>query len=167
MSLPHISSQHLSGFTLIEALISLTVLTLLASVGFLGSIGSYTHELAYSNQITIRLALTRARAEAINGICKGSGCTAGVDHGVYLTSSTATVFQGSSYGSRSELFDENLPLSKIIPVPSGKEVVFASLSGTVASTTTLRWSQENSSSSTQNVTVTTEGGISVSSALPQ
>jgi hypothetical protein len=74
----------------------------------------------------------KARAESMNNICLGTGCTAGKAHGVHLSGGQYVLFQGTSYAARDTAVDivtvPEYPVSFSGPV---SDVVFDTLSGDV------------------------------------
>ncbi len=77
-------------------------------------------------------------------------------HGLYVASSTFYVFEGTSFASRNQSYDESYDRRPEVGISGGPEVVFTSLSGTTSSSTFILTSQSNSAT----VVVNPEGGVS-------
>ena len=75
-------------------------------------------------------ALRRARSFSINNICLGN-CDGGKPHGVHITSTSYTIFQGSTYDTRDSGTDEIINIGPNLKITPGgfTEVVFSNLSG--------------------------------------
>lgn len=121
-----------SGFTLIEALLSISLIAVLAGVG----IGSITR---FQNKNDLDLAV-RSVAEALRRseeLSKGSSGDS--SWGVNIASSTITVFRGPSFASRTSALDEITTISENISVIGVSEFVFSRLFATTTNvgTTTL------------------------------
>ncbi len=109
------------GFTLIEVLLSVTIITMLAGL----SLPVYEtfvrrNDLDLTAQTlssSIRRAATYARA--VNGDSTW---------GVHFTTNSSTLFKGASYASRDATFDETTPIPASMSLTGG-EVVFAKLTG--------------------------------------
>src|SRR5271154_5232788 len=98
-----------SGFTLLEILVVMGILTVVAGFGLALSLDGYRDYLFRDERDTVIGALQKARSQAINNVCLGSGCSDGVPHGVFLQNSQYTIFQGASYAGRNGSVDQILP----------------------------------------------------------
>ena len=57
------------------------------------------------------------------------------DHGLYITASQFTVFEGASYAARNQASDKQFPRDGAIAITGPTETIFAALSGQTASST--------------------------------
>jgi len=126
------------GFTLLEVLLSVTILTMLTGISLpiLASLNN-RNDLDITTQ-TIAMQLRRAQSYA-RGMSQDSAW------GVRVQSGGSTLFKGASYAARDAGYDEQTALPSTI-VPSGLgETVFSKLSGvpSVAGTVTLTLQTNN------------------------
>ncbi len=136
-----------SGFSLLEVVLSIGVLVLIFSVSapFYLRFQRRT-ELDHAVQTTVH-ALKRAQtlAQAVEG---------DTTWGVFLQSGSVILFQGSSYASRVISSDEIAQIPMNITISGTTEIVFAKLSGNLVlgSITTL-----SNSYDTRTITLSTKG----------
>lgn len=119
-----------NGFTLLEVLLSVTILTMLTGISLpiLASLNN-RNDLDITTQ-TIAMQLRRAQSYA-RGMSQDSAW------GVRVQSGSSTLFKGASYATRDTGYDEQTTLPSTI-VPSGLgETVFSKLSGTPSATGTV------------------------------
>jgi prepilin-type N-terminal cleavage/methylation domain-containing protein len=116
------SKKNLGGFTLIEILIVISLISIL--IFFLVSIGLnfYKSQQLESQAQTILQILRRAQLKAMAIEFDSS-------FGVYLTNSNYTLYKGSSYATRDLQYDEVFELPEIINVKGLSEVVFSKSEG--------------------------------------
>ena len=153
MKLPSTSIQDSKGFTLIEILVVIALLTVIASFGVTAGIDSYQRFLFRSNVDTAVSLLQKARSSAIHNIGETS-------HGVYFcdpSNSKFVLFRGTTYDPISP---SNFPVDKskavkVTSCPTPSEIVFTQLSGdTTGGDITLTDGVRN-----VTITVNNEGGI--------
>jgi prepilin-type N-terminal cleavage/methylation domain-containing protein len=118
-----------SGFTLIEMLMVISLMTICAGLALSGGIDTYSRALARSDRALLMGALREARAESMAGVCNGQFCTGPVPHGVFVSPKLLTIFEGSSYAARSLSADARIPFSQAGSVGTTSEVVFAAVTG--------------------------------------
>jgi prepilin-type N-terminal cleavage/methylation domain-containing protein len=118
-----------SGFTLIEVLVVLGILTILSTLGYLVTIDFYKSYAFNSERDTLVSILQKARTQSLSNINQSP-------HGVYMDGLNYLIFQGSSYVSRVPSFDRSIPVFpgiSIVPQaplpPLPLQVVFTQLSG--------------------------------------
>lgn len=119
------------GFSLIEVMVVMTILTLLAGVGLVMNMDDFRSYMFRDERNVLVAALQKARSQAVNNVCIGSSCTDGLPHGVHIAPGQYTIFQGASFvpGSSANLkIDGNANMSVICTTP---EVIFGQLSGQV------------------------------------
>lgn len=111
-----------AGFTLIEILIVIFLISILAS--FIVSIGLnfYKNQQLEVHSQGILQTLRRAQSKAMSIELDSS-------FGVYLTNDNYILFKGSSYAGRDPQYDEVFDLPEIINLSGLSEVVFSKLEG--------------------------------------
>jgi prepilin-type N-terminal cleavage/methylation domain-containing protein len=116
------------GFTLIEILTVIGLISMIAGFALSTNIGSLRAFSFRDDRDELVSVLQKARSEAMNGICLG-GCTGGASHGVHLESGKYVLFQGGSYAARDTETDEIHTLSGATALSGATDVVFERLSG--------------------------------------
>ncbi len=151
------------GFSLIEVMIVLGLFALIGGLGLIISMDTYRGHNFGSERNVLLSTLEKARSQAISNMCFGAGCTDGKKHGVHVTPTGYTIFQGSSWGSRDTAVDEVVALESASVVISGlTDVIFAELEGTASfnpvgsHTITLT---DSSGKDSSTVSITSEGRI--------
>ena len=116
------NARRKSAFTLIELVVVIAVSVVI--FGYTFSVGSdfYGSQSLIGERDSVLNLLRRARTRAMNNINQA-------DHGFYISTTTYTVFEGSSYASRSQGFDEAFPRSGGATISGPSEVVFAAIEG--------------------------------------
>jgi prepilin-type N-terminal cleavage/methylation domain-containing protein len=125
MELPSIFSQNKKGFTLIEVLISITILTVIASLGLFISMDFYKNSSFKSENNIIVSVLQKARSRAMNNID-------GKRHGVHFQTSPSVkyiIFEGSDYASRITARDQIIDASYGVATAGSSDIIFDQLSG--------------------------------------
>jgi prepilin-type N-terminal cleavage/methylation domain-containing protein len=114
-----------TGFTLMEILISISLLAILAGFGLTVSIDSYQSYNFYSQQELLVSLLQRARAQAMQNVNQ-------VPHGLHIdsTASTYTLFQGADFINRDRPQDLIFAGNRSLNFSGITDVVFTQLSGT-------------------------------------
>lgn len=112
----------ISGVTLLEVLISISILVILLAITPFMHIGAYTRYVLTSEHNTLTLALEKARNQAMSNINQSP-------HGIFIQPNSYTLFQGSTYASRNTFYDEIIPSSPTISKGGLGEIVFQQLSG--------------------------------------
>ena len=138
-----------AGFTLLEILISIGVLTAIAAAGFPVTLDFY-----HSHQLTTeRNSFIAAIRETRNQALSHVGNT---DHGLLIASTSYTIFQGSSYAGRTQSQDQLIPHTDSVVISGPPEIVFQSLSGKATSTSFALTGTDNR---TVFIMINTEGMI--------
>lgn len=110
------------GFTLIETIIAIAILTIIASLGLVFGIDFYkTYSLDAERNMIVSV-LQKARSRAQNNINQSP-------HGVSFQANEYIIFQGASYISRSVAYDQIIPKNPAIVVNGFSEAVFEQLNG--------------------------------------
>lgn len=138
------------GFTLIEALTTMTILGLMLGITVVGTRALERQEHVRTRE-TIRTELTAARDFTIAG-ANDSGW------GISFSQSAITLFQGTSYATRNQAFDRVTDFEESIVISGPSEIVFLRPRGTTASVATITVTDE---SGTNTVSVNTVGAIEV------
>ncbi len=136
------------GFAIIEVVIAFALVTAILSIGLPASWDFYRSYEFDSDITTFVAALEQARNASLNNLNQSA-------HGVYVSSTTYVVFQGSSYAARTAAYDKNFPRNNIITVTGPSEILFSALAGQPASSTYLFTSNQRSI----NISINNEGGI--------
>jgi len=118
------------GFTLIEVLIVVSLITMLAGLTLFFDVSSFRRTAFNTELATLAVALQTARADALNNIDQAP-------HGVKIYPGSYkgyVVFEGSDYAHRDVTKDVAIPSMYTVAVapPSPDEVVFTQLSGEVS-----------------------------------
>lgn len=111
-----------NGFTILELLIVMGIFTFIASIGLFISMDSY-RDYAFRSQASMLVsALQKTRSRSLNNVH-------GAPHGLEITSSSYTLFQGASYAARTPSYDETYAITNATASGSIGEVVFTQLTG--------------------------------------
>ncbi len=151
-----------AGFTLIEMLIVIGIMTSLGGVALVVSMNNY-HAYAFrAERDTLVSLLQKARSQSMSNLCLGASmsCMNGRPHGVYISAGQYTVFQGQTYAARDSAIDEIYLMRGVdVMTRSGSltEVVFAQLSGDVALPGYITFL--NSDGHVSTTTITSQGAI--------
>jgi prepilin-type N-terminal cleavage/methylation domain-containing protein len=137
------------GFSILELVVVIGILTILLGLGTLYSSDFYQRTIIESEKDQIVSLLWRARSRALNNVNQ-------TDHGLLLGSSTYVVFQGTSSAARNTALDENFPVSSGINLSGASSVVFRSPDALPAATGTISVSN---GIKTYSITINGEGGI--------
>jgi prepilin-type N-terminal cleavage/methylation domain-containing protein len=121
-NIPKFYHKKPSGFTLVELLIVIALLAIIAGVTFpFYSNILFRNSVDISNQ-AVSQSLRRAQLLSQSGESDSSW-------GIYLTSSTLTVFSGDTYATRTTSLDENHGLSDGLTITGDTEIVFEKFTG--------------------------------------
>jgi type II secretory pathway pseudopilin PulG len=113
------------GMTYIEILVAISIFILLGTCVAPISFAWYGATISRSSRSSLLIALRHARAESLENSCEGETCSAGMSHGVSIQPGSLVVFQGDSYASRDERFDEVFESDASSDPDEASEVVFA------------------------------------------
>ncbi|HEY4523602.1 MAG TPA: hypothetical protein VJK04_01870 [Candidatus Paceibacterota bacterium] len=122
--------RSLTGFTLIEILVGMTLFAFVGSLLALGNLDMYRGFTFRSEASVLVALLQRARSQAMNNICLGSGCVGGKPHGLVIQTNKFVIFQGDSYATRDVAQDEEIAANANISHSGPGEVVFSQLAAT-------------------------------------
>ena len=138
------------GFTLIEVLLSVAILTLLTGL----SLPVYEtfvrrNDLDLTTQ-SIVASVRRAESYA-------RGVNGDSTWGIEFLSSGVTLFQGATYASRNSAFDETIPLPNSLSISGTTEVVFSKLSAAPSTTGSVTLS--GTTNDTRTITINAKGMV--------
>jgi prepilin-type N-terminal cleavage/methylation domain-containing protein len=119
-----------TGFTLIELVVVLAIISVVLSWGLAVSFGAYRQAVLSGERDKVVSLLKKARTRALSNAHETA-------HGVYLDQSGYTLFEGSSYAARNVPLDEVFPGSPGIAVGGISEVVFSQLAATSTASGTI------------------------------
>ncbi len=119
----HVSSAQ-AGFTLIEVLVVLSIVTLIIGATLMFDVNSYRGEAFRAERNNLVVALQTARADALNNINQ-------MKHGVKINTDEYVIFEGSTFDDSLENTRKKIPLSYPVTLGVGSpdEIVFNQLSG--------------------------------------
>lgn len=110
------------GFSLIEVLLSITLIGILAGL----SLPVYSGYVAHNDTHITAATLAQAYRHAQTFARSGEGDSA---WGVHAISGSITVFKGSSYATRDTDYDEVFSVSSALAISGLSDVVFDKLTG--------------------------------------
>lgn len=112
------------GFTLLELLVVMGLILMVVAFGLIVSFDDYRSFTFRNERDIVVNVIQKARGQAINNMCFGTGCTDGKLHGVYFgTAGQYVIFQGADYASRDTAVDEVIQARDKAAVTSGMTVV--------------------------------------------
>jgi prepilin-type N-terminal cleavage/methylation domain-containing protein len=111
------------GFTLVEVIVVIGILSVLASFGGLITMDFYRSYAFNAERDTVIAILQKARSQSLANINNSA-------HGAHFGSGQYVIFQGSVYNSASSL-NQNIPAGVGMTVSGPTDIVFAQLSGDV------------------------------------
>jgi prepilin-type N-terminal cleavage/methylation domain-containing protein len=142
--------MHPRGFTLLEVLLSITL------IGIISGIGAVVYQ-----QLQNRNDLDMAAASVARSFRRAQALSQAIDGdttwGVRINTGSITLFQGASYATRVTSFDEVTNISSSIAPAGFVEAVFSKLTGLPQSSGTLTLTGSNDS---RTITLNAQGTIS-------
>ena len=97
------------GFSLIETILTVSIMTLCVSIGLAESLTTLSHTYARIDRSILLASIREARAESIHHACRSLNCAGSASHGIYIERNHITLFEGSSYIKRSTAVDVSIP----------------------------------------------------------
>lgn len=110
------------GFTLIEIVVAIGILTALGAMGLFVAIEQYRTYALEADLGTAVSLVQRARTKAMANIGESQ-------HGFYTDGNNYVLFRGSSYADRDPNYDEEIPVAPVVSVSGTQEFVFSQLEG--------------------------------------
>ncbi|PJC65463.1 MAG: hypothetical protein CO020_00525 [Candidatus Colwellbacteria bacterium CG_4_9_14_0_2_um_filter_50_12] len=110
------------GFTLLEIIIVVALFAILAALGLFIGLDLYRGYALASERSTVVNILEKARSQSVNNINQ-------TPHGVHFTGSAYVIFQGASYASRDQSYDEVITSAPGVTAGGVTETVFTQLEG--------------------------------------
>ena len=152
------SSHRQKGFTLIEMIVAIAIITILASIVAL-NLGSFRETQGISNASDEIIALVnqaRSRTLAADG---------GTNYGVHFDSNEAVLFAGSTYaagtpGNITVPVDPSIEISDVSLAGSGSDVVFDMLTGDTDDYGTIGIRRLTAATGEKTLTIEKTGAIS-------
>lgn len=148
-SRPLIKKKSGAGFTLIEVLLSITL------IGIISGIGAIVYQqLQNRNDLDIAVgsvASSFRRAQALSQAIEGD-----TTWGVRINTGSIVLFQGASYATRVTSFDEVTNISSAIVGSGFVEVVFSKLTGLPQTNGVLTFTNSNDS---RTITLNAQGAV--------
>ena len=126
------------GFTLLEILIAMSIVIVLIGFAYFIGFDFYRNQALRSDEITVVSILRTARSRAMANINQAP-------HGFAFQNDRYILFQGSSYASRNQAYDEVTGISPLMTATGTEEVVFEQLSGNANASTILLFTSAASS----------------------
>ncbi len=111
------------GFTLIELVIVMAIVSIILTWGLVVSLNAYRQAVLSGERDKIVSILKKARSRALSNVHE-------LAHGVYIDATGYTLFEGSSYASRNASLDEVFPKSPGLTLGGISEVVLSPLAAT-------------------------------------
>lgn len=141
--------NHEQGFTLLELLLSVAIISLLAGL----SLPVY-RTLIKKNDLDIAantVASSLRRAQVLSQAVDGD-----TTWGVEIQSGSITLFKGTSYTGRDTNFDETFDMATTIVIGGTTEIIFTKFTGLPQTTGTINLSTE---SDARSVTINAKGMV--------
>ena len=129
------------GFTTLELIIAVAILFILGAISIIGMSNISNKSYLSSDVETIKSALSKARMMSINGV-------GGIEHGIYLASTSVAIFDGTSLAGAATDSVYNLNHGVISSVSFSNattSLYFSKITGSPSASGSLVLSGENSS----------------------
>jgi len=139
------------GFTLIEVMLAVVLVGLLAGIGM-----PVYYSLQTRNDLDIAAAAVSQnlrRAQVLSQSVDGDR-----SWGVRIDPGNVIVFQGSSFASRDQSFDETFSIAENIVISGPNEIVFSKLAGLPQSTGNIMLT--SSANESKTITINAKGTVS-------
>lgn len=121
-----------SGFMVLELVVVMGLLAIVGSLGLFMSMDSLRGGAFRDERDMVVSSLQRARSQAINNICLGSGCVEGQKHGVHIGSGEYVIFQGENYDAATSTNIIIKSVSAAVFATGTENTVFNNLSGNLS-----------------------------------
>jgi prepilin-type N-terminal cleavage/methylation domain-containing protein len=119
------------GFSIIEIVVVISILTIIVGLMITSSTGEYRSVILRSDRETLVVLLQHARALSMQGACSGT-CYSSPGHGVAIIQNEIILFQGNSFSESDVSYSTSFQTDEHTTYAGLSEVVFAALSGKVS-----------------------------------
>lgn len=123
-----------SGFTLIEILLVIGLLSVVIATGAFADINFYNQEIRISEQAILISILQKARNESMNNIHNSP-------HGIHIQNNTYVLFYSMPY-DENETSNQTIQRNPNITITGLEEIIFEQLSGNTQNTGTIAMKDE-------------------------
>jgi Tfp pilus assembly protein FimT len=153
---------------LLELLVVMSLLIIVGGFSLIVSMDSFRGYTFRNGRDLLVATLERARAESVNNICLGAGCTGGKPHGVYIAASGGyvtqfVIYQGTSYATANHALDNPVTLDSVahaIAMSGTQDFSFSQLAATsTGGSAALYVGTAAAPIATSTITVSSEGRI--------
>ncbi|HEY4496619.1 MAG TPA: hypothetical protein VI432_00510, partial [Candidatus Paceibacterota bacterium] len=112
----------ISGFSLLEIVMVIGLMAILGGLGLFIAIDQYRSYALNAERATVVSLLQRARSQALNNLGESR-------HGIFIDNLNYTLFEGGSYATRVQGYDEIIPKSPSVTTGGIQEITFMQLNG--------------------------------------
>ncbi len=130
--------KHISGFTLLEVLLSISIVGILT-----GIMSPVVYQLKKENDLNVAAESSLTLLRRAYFLARAS--TNNESWGVYSQTGSVTLFQGATYATRDTSYDEIFSIAGHISLTGVTEEVFSKFSGAPSVAGDLRFSSDNNS----------------------
>ncbi len=131
------------GFTLVEAIVVIAVLSIIFSLGIPVSLNMYDSYVFSTERDLLFSILSQSRSIAMTN-------PLGTNSGVYIDDENYTIFIGANYESRDQNQDTVLQRSNSVTIIGNNEVIFENKSGNTTNTNIILQLYEREATITTN-----------------
>jgi prepilin-type N-terminal cleavage/methylation domain-containing protein len=108
-----------AGFTLLEVMVALIILSVIASIGLFFSMDSYRNYLWSTERTNVLTALMTARSRSVNNVNEKP-------HGLHVDANSLIIFEGSTFAASTN--NQTIARSNAVSI-SGPDILFGQLNG--------------------------------------
>jgi type II secretory pathway pseudopilin PulG len=137
------------GFTIIETFVVVSITAIIFVMGAPITVDFFSSQQLSDQTLNMMTILRRAQVDARTQLND-------LDHGVYFTSGSYTLFSGPSYATRTTSYDEVFTVPSEVSTSGISEVVFTKLTGVPSTISTLSVTQ---GSTTKQISINAMGKI--------
>ena len=137
------------GFTMVEILIVITIVSMLAGLGYFMDLNILKSNIFSSDLNGIVDSIRRSRSEALNNIDNSA-------HGIKILPDSYVLFEGQNYDSRIVSKDQIIPVNSELTFSGLNEAVFTQLSGESTASGSIMVTEGLKTSA---ITINYDGGV--------